>query len=158
MYFVTVCAHHRECVFGDIVDGQIALNEYGKIIETELLNTPSIRPEMQLDTFVIMPNHIHVIVAINTLFDVVGAHGRAPLHRPPKSLGSFVAGFKSICTKHINQIRRTPAIPVWQRNYYEHVVRNEKSLREIREYITHNPLKWDLDRNNPKNIQRRGDS
>jgi REP element-mobilizing transposase RayT len=73
----------------------------------------------------------------------------------PKSISSFVAGFKSAVTKQINQIRNTPGTPVWQRNYYEHIIRNEKELEKIREYIQNNPLKWGLDENNPVNIKQK---
>ena len=71
--------------------------------------------------------------------------GRPPLRRPPRSLGSFVAGFKSIVTKRINQLRDTPGTPVWQRNYYEHIIRNERALSAIRQYIIENPQRWYLD-------------
>ena len=77
------------------------------------------------------------------------AHGRAPLHRPAKSLGAFIAGFKSACTKRINEIRSTPGLPVWQRNYYERIIRNETELNAIREYIISNPAKWQEDEENP---------
>jgi REP element-mobilizing transposase RayT len=70
------------------------------------------------------------------------------LYRPPKSLGSFIAGYKSVVTKKINQHCHIPGQPVWQRNYYEHIIRNEHALNAIREYITHNPLSWHLDRYN----------
>ena len=79
----------------------------------------------------------------------VGAHGRAPLRRAPQSLGAFVAGFKSAATRRINARRGTPGTVVWQRNYYEHIIRDERSLDRIREYIAANPLQWDLDRENP---------
>ena len=90
-----------------------------------------------------MPNHIHGIVWINTDYilenvDIVAATGRSPLQNglPPKSLSSFIAGYKSAVTKRINQIRQTQCIPVWQRNYYEHIIRNEYDLNKIREYIS----------------------
>jgi len=85
------------------------------------------------DEFVVMPNHIHGIAWITE----VGAHGRAPLqktlHRQPRSLASFIAGFKSITTKLINGHRATPGVPVWQRNYYEHIIRGDHALNQIRE-------------------------
>jgi REP element-mobilizing transposase RayT len=100
----------------------------------------------------VMPNHVHGIVVIRD----VGAHGRAPLpsppHRLPCSLGSFVAGFKSAATKRINAIRRTPGLPVWQRNYYEHVIRDEDDLDRVRRYIAENPLRWEEDQKNPLSV------
>ena len=100
-----------------------------------------------------MPNHIHGIMVIRDQSGVVGAHGRAPLpqtpHRQPRSLGSFVAGFKSAATKRINVIRGTPGQSVWQRNYYERVIRTDAELNHIRQYIADNPAYWDEDPENP---------
>ena len=157
-YFVTVCTHRRKCLFGEIGQGKIVLKEMGKIVEKEYMISSKIRREIGLDAFVIMPNHIHGIVTICD-HHPVGATGRSPLHSkhrtlPPKSLGSFVAGFKSSVTQRINEIRGTPGQPVWQRNYYEHVIRNEIDLQEIREYIQDNPLKWLEDENHPANIEK----
>ena len=150
-YFVTICAHKYQHLFGDIVNNQIRLNKLGKIVCNEWIKTPLIRRNVKLDSFVVMPNHIHGIVVFENggLCDCnVGAHGRAPLHRnrafahnthghtplrrAPKSLGSLIAGFKSVCTKRINEMRNTPRIPIWQRNYHEHIVRDGNDLpREI---------------------------
>jgi len=156
-YFVTVCTHHRECLFGEIVEGKIVLNPFGKIVEEEWMISANIRREIELDEFVVMPNHMHGIIAIRD-HHPVGATGRSPLHRIhrtlfPKSLGSFVAGFKSSVTKRINELHGTPGQPVWQRDYFEHVIRNEIDLDETREYIQNNPLKWLEDENHPANIK-----
>ena len=141
------------------------LNELGEIVQEEWEKTPSIRAEIKADEFVVMPNHFHAIVVIadgikSTDGANVGAHGRAPLqkpgalYRPPKSLGARVAGFKSAATKRINEHRDTPGAPVWQRNYYEHVIRNESKLNDIRSYIQTNPAKWAEDQENPANFGR----
>ena len=149
-YFVTICTWGKLCVLGQVGDGVMRLNEIGGVVQEEWLRTAAIRQEVELDVFQIMPNHIHGIVAITRSADQpVGAHGRAPLRRAPKSLGALVAGFKSAATKTINQLRATPGNPVWQRNYYEHVIRNEKALNRIRQYILDNPAKWDEDPENP---------
>jgi len=140
-YFVTICAYNQECLFGKVSDGvndvcpKIILNEHGMIARNEWIKSTAIRFEIELDEFVVMPNHFNGIVLI---------HGRgdrpvAPTeHRPgpqPKSFGALVAGFKSAVTKRINVIRGLPGIPVWQRNYYEHIIRDENELNHIREYI-----------------------
>ena len=114
---------------------------------------------MELDAFVIMPNHVHGIVIIHdtgTRDDDVGGHGRAPraMHgrravRQPRPLGSFVAGYKAAVTSRINQLRNTPRTPVWQRNYYERVIRNDEELARIRKYVEDNPAKWADD---PENV------
>jgi len=99
------------------------LNTYGEIVKQELLKTSEIRREMILDEWIIMPNHIHIIVIINDCDgNIVGAHGRAPLQKPrlyrnPKSISSFIAGFKSKVTKRINETRNTSGEQVWQRNF-----------------------------------------
>jgi len=153
-YYVTICTQGRLCLFGEVANGEMALNPAGEIVKQELLRTPEIRREMSLDTWVIMPNHVHAIVVINGS-GYVGAHGRAPLrdqclYRKPKSLSSFMAGFKSSVTKRINEMCNTPGKPVWQRNYWEHVIRNGNSYETIRRYIMENPLHWAQDGENPE--------
>ena len=143
-YFVTLCTFSRAFLFGNIVDDEMELNCAGRIAHEEWLRSSEVRSNVQLDTFQIMPNHFHAIVIItHALPDNinVGAHSRAPLSRQPKSLGSLIAGFKSAATKQINQLRGTPGVPVWQRNYYERVIRNERELEAIRQYIVDNPAK-----------------
>jgi REP element-mobilizing transposase RayT len=162
-YFVTICTRERECIFGEVVDGGMQLNDMGRIVEEEWSCSSVVRKEIEMDAFVVMPNHIHGIVLIHanpvgahgplpgkgSHSGRVGAHGRAPLRRPPRSLGSFVAGFKASATKRINLLRRTPGRAIWHRNYYEHVIRGEKELDQIRRYIIENPLRWELDEENP---------
>jgi REP element-mobilizing transposase RayT len=137
--------------------GEMVLNEYGRMAQEEWYRSAEIRHEVELDTFVVMPNHIHGIITI------VGAQGLAPLQqdhpflqRKPRSLSTFIWDFKSAVTKRINDLRGTPYTSVWQRNYYEHVIRNEDDLNEIRQYVVNNPLKWDLDRENPQNTRVHG--
>jgi REP element-mobilizing transposase RayT len=147
-YFLTVVTHQRQCLFGEIVDGRVLLGGHGEAVEQEWLRSTQIRREIQLDPFVVMPNHIHGIVIIGEPIDV-GAHGRAPLHRAPQSLGSFVAGFKSAVIKRINELRGTPGATVWQRNYYERIIRDEEELNRVRQYIADNPARWQQDPENP---------
>jgi putative transposase len=165
-YFITIVTKNRECLFGEITKGEMRLNEWGRIAHAEWLKTADIRREIELDEFVIMPNHIHAIIFIvengNAIKNpvhrlsrvmvngqTVGAHGRAPLRRVAQSLGSLIAGYKSIVTKRINQSRAAPGMPVWQRNYHEHIIRNGAELARIREYIRYNPLGWEKDKENP---------
>jgi len=211
-YFITICTHERECLFGEIVNNEMVLNDYGKIVYEEWFLSAKIRNEIELyeNEFVVMPNHIHGIVwiiandvdvtnnvviddfVINdfndfVINDFVGATGRLPRrqqkrrqqrqqkqqqqqrqiqkhnrsniqngylgnydkpHGPKnKLLSSFIAGYKSSVTKRINQIRQTPGFPVWQLNYYEHIIRKEIELNRIRKYIQNNPLNWEKDKN-----------
>ncbi len=158
-YFVTLVTYNRECLFGQVVDGKVVLSPWGEIVAEEWRRTADVRSNVRLDEFVVMPNHVHGIIWIIANDDEtavgatnVGAHSRAPLplpHRPPKSLGAIIAGFKSIVTKRINIARGTPGMPVWQRNYYERIIRNERALRAVRQYIQNNPLHWAHDMENP---------
>ena len=155
-YFVTICSYQRQCLFGQIVNGEMQLNQYGEIVREEWLKSLIIRPETELDRYVVMPNHFHGIVIINT----VRANSGSPLpstsvhnnfSMKPRSLSSIMAGFKSSVTKNINLIRHAPGTPVWQRNYYEHIICTEESLNRIRTYIDNNPLSWHLDQLHPNN-------
>ncbi len=179
-YFITICAWRRECLFGEIVNGEMSLNEMGWIVAKEWERTPEIRAGVELDVYSLMPNHFHAIICLHnpvgahrcapesgcdpdnisgdvrqcspTYTQVHRAHISAPLRRKPGSIGSIVAGFKSVTTKQINILRNNPGCPVWQRNYYERVIRNEGELASAREYIVNNPIKWDEDKENPVNL------
>jgi putative transposase len=148
-YFVTIVAWQRERLFGEIVAGEMQLNTFGEIVRAEWERTPEIRHEVELGAFVVMPNHFHAIVIFkNDDTANVGADGRPPLHRQPHSLGSLMAGFKSTVTKQINEIRGTPKMPVWQRNYYERIIRNADEANRIHLYIESNPSHWAEDEEN----------
>lgn len=181
-YFITICTFLQHCLFGQIVEGATIPNQLGAIVAEEWARSPQIRPALQLDEWIVMPNHIHGIVIVTALDPVrvgaraglsgapkclesgVEAHSRAPLrgstntgtqnrytrlHRKPRSLSSFISGFKSAVTTRVNSTRRTPHKPVWQINYHEHIIRNEESLRQIRKYIRANPWMWKYDKDNP---------
>lgn len=147
-YFLTLCAHHHKNIFGTIVDDRIELNACGRIVHNEWLKSAKIRWEIELDEFIIMPDHLHGIVIIHDI-DRRGDRPVAPTVVKPgprsKTIGAMIAGFKSAVTTQINQIRKTPMCPVWQRNYYEHVIRDEKDLSYIREYVVNNPKYWAYD-------------
>ncbi|MDO8519330.1 MAG: transposase [Deltaproteobacteria bacterium] len=145
-YFVTICARDRACLFGRVIGGKMEMNEAGKNIESVWKRLPERFPQIKLDEFVIMPNHIHGILII----DGVGAIHELPLPRRRQMTLPMAMGFLKMNTsKHINNWRKTPGLPVWQRNYYEHIIRDERDLVKIREYIANNPLKWDEDPENP---------
>ena len=140
-------------LFGRVTNGEIQLSQVGRIVEEEWLRTPRLRVEVELDEFVIMPNHLHGILVFHDCLDsqavysgqTVRAHGRAPLHCFDRSLGSMMKGFKSACQKRINLLRQTTGKSVWQRNYHEHIIRNDEDLRNVREYILDNPLRWEVE-------------
>ncbi len=158
-YFITLCAKNRICLFGHINDRKMCLNETGKIVAEEWGKSAKIRQEIELDVFCIMPNHLHGIVWIKSnSVDCRGDRPVAPTARGPhqKSIGGLVGGVKSAVTKRINLVRGTPGLPVWQRNYYEHIIRDEASLNQLRQYITDNPLRWQEDPENPEPGQKTG--
>jgi putative transposase len=169
-YFVTICTQHRECLFGEIVAGVMRLNDAGDLIH-DVLSQLSIKyAGVEIDEFIVMPNHIHKIVLLNMNVgagpracpDNVGPNiqllrGQPHGVAPTMSLPDVVHRFKSLTTaRYVHGVKRKAWLPfpgkLWQRNYYEHIIRNEYDLNEIREYILYNPLKWELDMENPQNI------
>ena len=159
-YFVTVCTRNRECFLGEIVDGKMCYSRMGEIVAREWKNTKNIRSNVELEEWVVMPNHIHGIVIINRL---VETHCNASLHignvqksaanrfgPQSNNLAAIIRGFKGATTKqiHIEGFREF----AWQSRFYDHIIRNENELNRVREYIQNNPLQWDQDRNNLENI------
>lgn len=155
-YFVTICAHRRTRLFGDMVDGAIRLNRLGEIVRETWEGLPAHYPHVELDSFIVMPNHSHMVIKIvgadNVGPSAVGAGFKPALITESKShaLPEIVRALKTFSARRINEYRDSPGAPVWQRNYYEHVIRNEKSLNQIREYIANNPMQWEFDRENPE--------
>lgn len=154
-YFVTMCTNGRECLFGEIDNEEMRLNQLGKIVVEEWLKTKEIRPSVKLDEFVVMPNHVHAILKIKAT--PVGATRRvAPTKTnpgprlEPGSLGAIIGQFKSISAKRINNAGGIPGCPVWQRNFHDHIIRNEDDMERIRKYIRENPRNWPGDDENPQ--------
>ena len=162
MYYITICTEERRRLFGVVVNSRMALNEAGCAVRDEWLKSAEIRHEIVLDEWVVMPDHFHAIVVIRNPGDLpvtnvgdlpvaptgplrTGDRGVALPNGPaPKSLGALIAGFKSASGHRINQLRNTRGATVWQRNYYEHIVRNDADLARIRTYIRANPANWDV--------------
>lgn len=146
-YFVTMCTRDRACLFGDITDERMCLNDCGQLVADSWRWLSGRYPYVGLDEWVVMPNHLHgIIILIEP--DGRGGSRTAPTQNH-KSLGRLIGAFKTVSTKRLNAIRHTPGDSVWQRNYYEHIVRDEESLARIRQYIIDNPSRWDEDRENP---------
>jgi putative transposase len=156
MYFVTICAEGRRCVFGRIDSSNAALSPLGTIVQTEWLRTADLRPYISLDKYVIMPNHFHGILTIRQAESELASGGtarRAPTEefgRPvSRSLPTTIRAFKSAVTKAAGLLTIVPCGGVWQRGYFEHIIRDEDALERIREYILNNPARWELDKENP---------
>ena len=181
-YFITICTRNRECSLGDIVDGKITQTEQSRICMACWLDLSNHYPNCALDVFVIMPNHVHGIIFIEQAGghdNGAGAVETIPVETIPVEtipvetihelslplplqnkrmqrrnmmIPKIIGRFKMRTAKLINQYQKTEGIPFWQKNYYDHIVRNESELARIREYVANNPMKWDSDRNNSENL------
>ena len=139
-YFVTICTKDREHVFGSIEAGRMVLNRFGGIVEWCWKDLPNHYPFVQIDAFVIMPDHVHGIIVITEPDPVREGSEPSPTRRYP--LSEIVRSFKTFSARRINECRGTQGVSVWQRNYFEHIIRDDRSLERIREYILSNPEKW----------------
>ncbi len=175
-YFVTICALGRECLFGEITGSVMAPNRLGRVCESSWRDLPRHYGHVRLDAFVVMPNHVHGIVILGGDAEVGAgfsartsvpppgdltrdmvrndSESRKPAptrhaHQTRHGLPEVVRAFKTFSARRVNALRRTPGAPVWQRNYYEHVIRGEEDLARIRGYIVSNPAKWAKDTENP---------
>lgn len=145
-YYVTICTKDMKCWFGEVINGKMVLNELGKIVEEEWERSKEIRKNIDLDYYVIMPNHFHGIIIINgpENFDTkVETHSDASLHKVNNNLSYIMRGFKGSCTKRIHLTGNI--IFKWQPRFYDHIIRNENDLHRIRTYIQNNPIKWAID-------------
>ncbi len=168
MYFVTICTKNRQGYFGNIEKDKMQLSPMGEIVQKCWMEIPVHFPFVTLDEFIVMPNHIHGIIIINKNAIVETPHwgvstsvsttqpnshhienkiGGFNPNWKPNSLGSIINQFKSICTKQIRKLYKPNF--AWQPRFYDHVIRKENSCAHIRQYILENPLKWDMDNNNP---------
>jgi len=145
-YFITVVAHGRAVLFGEIAGGETRLNEFGQIVERAWADLPEHYLNVQCDAFVVMPNHIHGIIMLG---EPIVEAGLKPAPTRRHELPEIVRALKTFSARRINEMRHTPRASVWQRNYYEHIIRGDRELLRVREYILNNPLDWENDRENP---------
>ena len=153
-YFVTICMNRRVCLLGDVVNGKMVLNDTGKLVDRWWVNLSGRFSNIELDQYVVMPNHFHGIISIVGADQCVcpknpkeGEHTGSPLHR-------IIQWFKTMSTnEYIHAVKQMGWTAfdkkLWQRNYYEHIIRNENEMFRIREYVQNNPVNWELDRENP---------
>lgn len=140
-YFITICAKDGQCIFGQVANGAMVLNEWGQIVEREWQQTAVLRPNVELDVHQLMPNHFH-----GTLW-IIDGPGQTAAPTPSRqfgqpqegALGTIVGAFKSAVTYAVNELRQTKGISVWQRSYYDQIIRNERHLMAVRQYIINNP-------------------
>ena len=156
-YFLTICTHEKNCFFGSIVNSEMVLSQAGQIAQSCWLEIPVHFPHVELDYFVIMPNHIHGIITIGAAEKshipksekLAENYGSSTPKGTSKAVGTIVRGFKIGVTKWFRL--NSNVLNVWQRNYHDHIIRDERSLTGIREYIQNNPLQWDIDKYHPNN-------
>ncbi len=169
-YFVTICTDQRQCLFGDVVDGQMVLNQYGAIVAETYQWLCQRYPYLYSDEWIVMPNHFHAIMVITDQprMDADqprrGVSRNAPtineqynvnvINKQRKPLGRLIGAFKTVSTKKINILRDAPGTTIWQRNYYEHIIRNQDAMDKIRQYIINNPVSWEIDQLHPDNSSK----
>lgn len=179
-YFITMCIQNRECLLGKVENETMQLNHCGFIVNDQWKDLPNHYPELQLGAWMVMPNHFHGILILTG----VGAIQESPkydakvnqvraIQEPPQQspqqwepakrderrkmlLSKIIGRFKMTTAKQINLLRNTPGTTIWQRNYYEHIIRNNESFTNIENYILNNPASWNTDTENPGNDSGRG--
>ena len=149
-YFITICTNNKEHLFGKIIRGQMVLNVYGEILEKHIQKMSNLYDDIKVNNYVVMPNHIHIIIAICRERIVC-----VPQSDPTKSqIPQMIQAYKSSVTKEIREISRNGTHEmhslqqqqIWQKSYHDHIIRNEAEYQKIWEYIDTNPLKWELDK------------
>ena len=167
LYFITICVKNRQCLFGNIANGKMILNDAGRMVQNQWVKLCQRFKNIQLHEYIVMPNHFHAILEIVGATLVVdqtndGKEGQPQGFAPTtdgiattgKTVGDMVGAFESITTvEYIRGVKQQKWQPfdgkLWQRNYWEHIIRNEKSYQNISEYIINNSLKWNDDKFNP---------
>ena len=164
-YFVTLVTKNRETLFGEIAEGDVRLNTYGQVIHTFWQRLPTTFPSIALDVWIVMPNHLHGILWILRQDGETGEtwqkfadldariipdqNSDHPKGTQPGSLGAIVGNFKLTTARRINRIRKSPGESVWQRDYYDDIIRNQHHLDAVRNYIRQNPANWQHDTEYP---------
>jgi putative transposase len=138
-YFITICTHQREHLFGDIIDGEISVNKLGNIAKLHWQQLQECHSHLKIDEYIVMPNHLHgIIILLDSSID------------RPKSISEIIRGFKTFSARRINTIRKQRGIPVWQRDYFDRIIRTDEELDNVRRYIINNPQNWETDTDRQK--------
>ncbi len=149
-YYVTISTKNHICWFGDVINSIMKLNESGVAAEMCWLKIPEHYATVELDYFRIMPNHVHGIIILNESQAVETGHAPSPQRHKKHSLSNVVGSFKSAVSKNLHKIGIKGF--GWQSRFYERIIRNEAELYKIRKYIEENPLRWEIEKDNPKNL------
>ncbi len=146
-YFVTICMNNRNEFFSHIVYSELILTEFGKILDDVWNNLPKYY-NVELDYYIVMPDHFHGIVIIDNTLNVKDDKGKDPL-----TLSDIIGKFKSYSSRKIRNLLVNKDEFEWQKSFYDRIIRNDKELYNIRKYIQENPLRWDIEKNNPENLE-----
>ena len=138
-YFITICTRDRERIFGEIVDQKINHNEFGNIAKLHWQNLAKHHPNIEIDESIVMPDHLHGIILI---------------HESSKPISEIIRGFKTFSARQINKSLDRKGYPLWQRNYYERIIRSENELNNVRQYISNNPGNWNKDKKSINSSRR----
>ncbi|MCB9455210.1 MAG: hypothetical protein H6671_04395 [Anaerolineaceae bacterium] len=147
-YFVTICTHERAHLFGEVIDGVMILSRAGEIAEERWLALPNHHEGIELDVFVVMPNHVHGIIVLTGIVGTgpaLSGHHAADNAGVVPTLGTVIGSYKSGVTRRIREMQKQPDLRVWQARYHDHIIRNETDLNRIREYTINNPARWQQD-------------
>ena len=162
-YFITICMQQHQCLFGDVVNAEMDLNDLGMIANECWLAIPEHFPNVELDAYVVMPNHVHgIVVIMDDVGAAVGATHASPLHASPlqtngpkpNSLGAIIGSYKSAVSKQINELRGSEGAKIWQCNYHDHIIRHEREWNAIAKYIYANPASWNADIDHPSKFKK----
>ena len=156
-YSVTIVTSYRACLLGEVVDERVHLTTIGEVVEAGWRTIPEFSPHVRLDSFVVMPNHVHGLLVLedNPRAKHSPEANASPLHRfRPKgtqggSISAIVQTFKATTTRRVRSLPGLMGLRLWQRGFYDHVIRDDEELNRIRRYIEENPLRWALDKENP---------
>jgi len=160
-YFITICCFEKRCLFGDILNNEMVLNTFGKIAFDEWFKTESLRPNIKMHEFIVMPNHIHGIINIlhpvgascaRPHYELLAGERSSPLRGPSQTIGAIVRGYKAAVTSAINKLNNK-SNSIWQRNYHEHIIKNDESHIKIADYIVNNPCTWNNDSIHPNYVR-----
>jgi len=158
MYFVTICAAERRCIFGEISGSDAVLSPVGEIVRSCWTDIPQHFPNVKIETHVLMPNHLHGVLTITSKLSSAGFQDKSErvtesFGMPtPKSIPTIIRSFKSAASKRIRELGLADGDSICQRGYYEHVIRNTEEYVEVTNYILLNPARWGNDEENPNRV------
>jgi REP element-mobilizing transposase RayT len=149
-YVVTICAAQRLCLFGAIETGEMQLSPVGQVVDSMWQGLPDHTPDLSLDAWVVMPNHLHGIIVLPGATVTRVANDGHPRGPASASLGAVIGGVKSAVSRRVAAENLSLVRPIWQRNYYERIIRNDRELDAIRRYVADNPARWNDDSEHPR--------